>query len=97
MLFVAYSRAIKAVRRREAWGGLLLAYSIIIIPYNFTEASIRIQNLPWLFLLLALVGIPATRTRTQVVAADVNGVRTRSVDGGWSQRTSRETVEESIE
>jgi exopolysaccharide production protein ExoQ len=97
MLFIAYSRAIKAIRRREAWGGLLLAYSVIIIPYNFTEATIRVQNLPWLFVLLALVGIPAVRARRQVVPADVNGLRTLSVDGGWSQRRSREMVEESIE
>ena len=74
-------------------GRTLLAYSIIIIPYNFTEATIRVQNLPWLFLLLALIGIPAARTRRQVVAADMDGPATLHIDEEWRRRRSREMVE----
>jgi O-antigen ligase len=92
MLFVAYSRSIKAVRRREAWGGLLLAYVIIIIPYNFTEATIRVQNLPWLFLLLALIGIPVSRPQPKVPAGITDTPTTFNVHETWSQSEFRQPV-----
>ena len=95
MLLIAYARAIKAVRRREVWGGLLLAYAIIVIPYNFTEAAIRVQNLPWLFLLFALIGIPAPRPRRQVVTAAGRSAPLNT-DEEWWGSDLRESVGERV-
>lgn len=92
MLFTAYSRAIKAVQHRHAWGGLLLAYVIIIVPYNFTEATIRVQNLPWLFLLLALIGLPVSRPQPKIRAGAVDTPATLDVHGKWSQSEFRQSV-----
>lgn len=61
MLVSGYMKAIASVRRMELMGSLRLAYIVIAIPYNFTEAGFRMQNLPWIFLLLAIIGIPQAR------------------------------------
>lgn len=56
-----YSQAISAVRRREIWGGLVLACIVVAVPYNFTEATFRMQNLPWIFLLLTVSAAPVLK------------------------------------
>jgi len=93
MWFVAYSRAISAVRRREAWGALLLAYIVITIPYNFTEATFRTQNLTWLFLLLAVSGIPMTRSARKTDPSAESVPDAVGVDDHWQERLLRQPLE----
>jgi exopolysaccharide production protein ExoQ len=69
LIFSAYSKAITLLRQGEVVMGLGLAYTVIILPYNYTEATLRMQNLPWLFLLVAAIGLP--RLSTQVSEAGV--------------------------
>ncbi len=55
ILITGYSRAIKAFRRNQYLGGLMLAYIIAAAIYSFTEAGFRMLDLMWVFLLLAIV------------------------------------------
>lgn len=68
MIVTGYRKAISAVRCGKWAAHLRLALIVVIIPYNYTEAVFRMQNPPWVFLLLAIIGIPAVdrmrRTRS---------------------------------
>lgn len=61
MLYMGYTRSIMAVRRREVWGSLFLAFLVATIPYNFTEAAYRLHNIPWVFSLFAVTSLRLTR------------------------------------
>ncbi|MBK9170107.1 MAG: O-antigen ligase family protein [Bryobacterales bacterium] len=68
VILSAYGRAIAAVKAGQMWGGLMVAYTVVAIPYNFTEATFRVQNIPWLFLLLASVSLVGARKRMRTAA-----------------------------
>lgn len=55
ILLSGYKRAVAAFRRNPSLGGLMLAYIIPSVFYNFTEAGFRMVSLMWIFLLLATV------------------------------------------
>jgi exopolysaccharide production protein ExoQ len=55
ILISGYRRAVAAFRRNPSLGGLMLAYIIPSVFYNFTEAGFRMVSLMWIFLLLATV------------------------------------------
>jgi exopolysaccharide production protein ExoQ len=55
ILISGYRRAVAAFRRNPSLGGLMLAYIIPSVFYNFTEAGFRMVSLMWIFLLLAIV------------------------------------------
>jgi exopolysaccharide production protein ExoQ len=55
ILISGYRRAVAAFRRNLSLGGLLLAYVMSSVFYNFTEAGFRMASLMWVFLLLATV------------------------------------------
>jgi O-antigen ligase len=56
LVFASYRRCLGAVRLGMPSGSLLLTYTVIAIPYNFTEAAFKIHTLPWMFLVLAVTG-----------------------------------------
>jgi len=55
LLIDGYRRSVKAFRRDPALGGLLIAYSLVIITYSITEAGFRMLDPIWIFFLLAVV------------------------------------------
>lgn len=55
ILIRGYRRALAAFRRNPSLGGLMLAYIIPAVFYNFTEAGFRMVYLMWIFLLLAII------------------------------------------
>ena len=55
LLVDGYRRAVKALRREPALGGLLLAYVLAEIAYCLTEAGFRMLNPIWIFFLLAVI------------------------------------------
>ena len=55
ILISGYKRATAAFRRNPSLGGLMLAYIMSSVFYNFTEAGFRMVSLMWIFLLLAMV------------------------------------------
>jgi O-antigen ligase len=71
-----YTKAVAAVFRGEGAASLRLAYIIIAIPYNFTEAAFRMQNLPWIFLLLGVIGIQS-RGKQKLYGDDFKASRRR--------------------
>jgi exopolysaccharide production protein ExoQ len=86
VIWSAYARAISGVGRRDPCAAFLLALSVVVVPYNFTEASLRLQNLPWVFLLVAAVW---SSQRSSLVGQPRLH---RSLRPGWYVRTSRECV-----
>jgi O-antigen ligase len=58
MIVTAYRRSVAAIYGGDQDGSLRLAYVVIAIIHNFTEASFRMQNLVWIIFLFALIGIP---------------------------------------
>lgn len=77
LLVASYQRAMQAVRRGAVWAGLALACVVVAIPYNFTEATFRMQNLPWIFLLMAGMGVPEPRTELASNSTARGGGRNR--------------------
>ena len=55
ILISGYWRASKALRRDSGLGGLMLAYIVATTVYSVTEASFRMLDPIWIFLLLAVV------------------------------------------
>jgi O-antigen ligase len=62
-LLAAYLRAARGVRLGDSYASLRLAWVVIAVIYNFTEASFRMQNLAWVFVLFAVAGLPRTEKR----------------------------------
>jgi exopolysaccharide production protein ExoQ len=55
ILIKAYKSAITAFRSDAAIGGLLVAYTIVAIIYNLTEAAFRMLHSMWVCLLVTMV------------------------------------------
>lgn len=62
VLFSGYWKSLREIQRGNLYQCLGLTSVVISIPYNYTEATYRIQNLPLLFVFLAVLGIPASRS-----------------------------------
>jgi O-antigen ligase len=56
-----YQSVIARIRQDSIVGRLCLAYFLIGIVYNFTEAGFRMLFIVWIFFLLAIVADPKTR------------------------------------
>jgi exopolysaccharide production protein ExoQ len=59
VLISGYRRAAKAFEREPELGRLMLAYILVGATYSLTEAGFRLQDLIWVFLLLAIVSASA--------------------------------------
>ena len=73
MLLASFRVAVRAVVAQAPEGGLLLAYFIAAVIYNFTEAGFKMMHPVWLGFLLSAVGIVARapqRKRHFVVAPE---------------------------
>lgn len=54
VLITTYRNITRSVRRREETSGLLLAYFVVALIYNFTEAAFKELHPLWIFLLLTV-------------------------------------------
>ncbi len=59
IIIAGYRRLIFAVRQDPAAGKLRLAYFVLAIVYNFTEAGFKMMNPVWIFFLLSVIALPA--------------------------------------
>jgi O-antigen ligase len=85
MLATGYRRIVAAVRVGGEACNLRLAYFVVAIIYNFTEASFRMGSVVWIFLLLAIIGIPKSRT-PRTAAIQVQSAKTiHTRDTRWVQ------------
>jgi len=55
LLGQGYLKTVSAFSRDPALGGLLVAYFVTEVTYNFTEAGFRMLHLEWFFLLLSIM------------------------------------------
>jgi exopolysaccharide production protein ExoQ len=60
LIVTGYRRIVPAVRRQTQAGSLRLAYCIVAVAYNFTEAGFKMMNPVWFFFLLSIAIVPAT-------------------------------------
>lgn len=75
LLVDGYRRSVKAFRRDPSLAGLLIAYILSAMVYNFTEAGFRMLDLMWIFFLLAVL-------EASIVAAGVGVGLTQPLDAG---------------
>jgi len=73
LLVDGYRRSVKAFRRDPSLAGLLIAYILSAMVYNFTEAGFRMLDLMWIFFLLAVL-------EASIVAAGVGVGLTQPLD-----------------
>ncbi len=58
LLVKGYRNVVNNVRRVPDVGSLGLAYFVVAVAYNFTEAGFRMFNPVWIGLLLAITAVP---------------------------------------
>src|SRR5262249_4803600 len=64
VLAKGYLTVFRALRRNDPAASLWLAYFLVGLVYNFTEAAFfRMQAPAWLFFLFAIVSVPAVRRK----------------------------------
>lgn len=84
ILLTGYRRAVAAYRINPHLGGLLLAYLIVSLAYNITEAGFRMLDPIWIFLLFAIVtatGMASGVIRTIPEPISRRRRRTRTLHG----------------
>lgn len=62
LIISGYLRIVQAVRRQTQAGSLRLAYCIVAVAYNFTEAGFKMMNPVWVLFLLSVAVFPAIPT-----------------------------------
>lgn len=60
LMITGYRNVLRMLDREPETGGMLLAYFVIAVAYNFTEAAIRTGDLVWIVFLLAIFALPQT-------------------------------------
>ena len=58
LIVAGYRNTIAAFRHDPETGNLRLAYFVVAVIYNFTEAAFKELNLVWIFFLLAILAVP---------------------------------------
>jgi exopolysaccharide production protein ExoQ len=70
LIISGYRRIVPAVRRQSQDGSLRMAYWMVGIAYNFSEAGFKMMNPVWVLFLLSIAILPSTsilrRARTSV-------------------------------
>jgi len=60
LIVTGYRRIVPAVRRQTQAGSLRLAYFIVTIAYNFTEAGFKMMHPIWIVFLVSIAVVPRT-------------------------------------
>ena len=70
LIFSGYRRIVAAVRRQTQYGSLRIAYWIIGVTYNFSEAGFKMMNPVWVLFLMSIAIFPSSPTvkRPEIVA-----------------------------
>ena len=66
-----YFRIVRGLRSDFSLGGLRLAYLVVALNYNHSEAGFRVQYCTWVFLLLAIFSGPKLSTLAPTRAEDM--------------------------
>ncbi|HET7212663.1 MAG TPA: O-antigen ligase family protein [Terriglobia bacterium] len=65
LLAAGYRNVVAAFRSDPATGAFRLAFFVVALVYNFTEAAFRMNDPIWIFLLLTVSAIPSIRARKE--------------------------------
>ena len=76
LIVTGYRRIAPAVRRQTQAGSLRLAYWLVAIAYNFTEAGFKMMNPVWVVFLLSIAIVP----NTPVLKRQKTGVKLHNAD-----------------
>ncbi len=69
LVVTGYRNVLLVLRRDLDVGKLMLAYFVVGVVYNFTEAGFRMLNLVWITFLLAIMAVPGAWARTKTKSA----------------------------
>jgi exopolysaccharide production protein ExoQ len=58
VILTGFPKVLRALRLDTESGKLMLAYFILGLIYNFTEAGFKMMNPVWIFFLLAIMAVP---------------------------------------
>jgi exopolysaccharide production protein ExoQ len=58
LIATGYRNVISRLRRDPSTAGLMLAYFVVALAYNFTEAAFKSLHPVWIFFVLAIVAVP---------------------------------------
>lgn len=58
LMFTGYRRVVASLRRDPENGSLRLAFLVIAMTYNFTEAAFKSMHPVWIFFLVAIAALP---------------------------------------
>ena len=73
LLVTGYRNVVAAFRLDPAAGAFRLAFFVLALVYNFTEAAFRMDDPIWIFLLLTISAIPAVRPRKDYARVEILG------------------------
>jgi len=63
IIFTGYRNVMQMLRQDPEAGRLRLAYLVVAVAYNFTEAAIRTMDLVWIAFILAVITLPKISVR----------------------------------
>lgn len=73
LLATGYRNVVATFRRDPATGAFQLAFFVVVLAYNFTEAAFRMNDPMWIFLLLMIAVIPSIRPRSRLTEVEIVG------------------------
>lgn len=86
LLISTYARVFSKFKHGDSSASLLLAYVVVAIAFDFTEAAFRVGNVPWILLLLAIVGTAGVPMKSRFTHQTAG----RSAVGRGQERFSEE-------
>jgi O-antigen ligase len=92
LLITAYRNITSTLRRDPSAGSIELAFFLIAVISNITEAGFKMLYLPWIFLLMAIAAAARSRTvesqsKIAIGARDDSAEREAEfVDDAWGER-----------
>jgi exopolysaccharide production protein ExoQ len=85
LLATGYRNVVAAFRRDPAAGAFRIAFFVVALTYNITEASFRMNDPIWIFLLLTIAAIPPVRPRKNPVKVEMVDPEALEDDPGGSR------------
>jgi O-antigen ligase len=92
-LLVGYQRVMTGLHRSPSTGGLMLAYFVVGVVYNFTEAALfRISAPAWFALLLAITKVPELHGPKKWPHSDRRRTEQRALQFGTNDKGRKHAV-----
>jgi exopolysaccharide production protein ExoQ len=80
IIVAGYRNVMRALRTSPETGRLKLAFFLICLVYNFTEASFKMESPVWIFFLWAVIAVPKPVVRARLFTSPAQNVYVVDVD-----------------